>query len=112
MLDMRPPSVGVEVSPVDVRDAPEIERGVAAFARSGNGALIVVGSTLSLVHRELIIALAARHRLPAVYPYQHFAASGGLMSYGTDVADVFRRAASYREWSASGDDSTLIEKVA
>jgi hypothetical protein len=68
---------------------------------------MVLPDVSSTNYRDLIIALAARHRLPAVYPYRHFAASGGLMSYGADVA-----AASYRGWSVSGDDSTLIEKVA
>ena len=87
--------VGVEVSPVEVRAAPEIERGVAAFARSANGGLIVAGSPLSLVHRELIIALAARHKLPAVYWERFFVTAGGLISYGPDQADQFRAAASY-----------------
>ena len=97
------PSLGVEVSPVDVRDAPEIERGVAAFARSGNGGLIVTGSPLSLIHRDLIIALAARHRLPAVYFLRPFVASGGLISYGSDVADQARRAAGYVDRILKGE---------
>ena len=88
-------SLRVEVSPVSVRDAPEIERGVAAFARSDNGGLIVTASPLSLVHRELIIALAARHRLPAIYFQRAFVTLGGLISYGPDVVDQFRRAAGY-----------------
>jgi putative ABC transport system substrate-binding protein len=88
-------SVGVEVSPVDVRDAPEIERGVAAFARSANGGLIVAGSPLSVVHRELIVALAARHKLPAVYWERFFVAAGGLISYGPYQIDQFRGAAGY-----------------
>jgi putative ABC transport system substrate-binding protein len=88
-------SVGVEVSPVDVRDSLEIERGVAAFARSANGGLIVAGSPLSVVHRELIIALAARHKLPAVYWERFFIAAGGLISYGPDQIDQFRGAAGY-----------------
>jgi putative ABC transport system substrate-binding protein len=85
--------LAVEVSPVGVRDPDEIERGVAAFARGANGGLIVTAGALSLVHRDAIIALAARHRLPAVYPYRVFVASGGLMSYGTDSTDSYRRAA-------------------
>ena len=89
------PSVGVEVSPVDVRDPSEIERGVAAFARSGNGGLIVTGSPLSLVHRDLIITLAARHKLPAVYFLRPFVTGGGLISYGPDTIDQARRAADY-----------------
>jgi putative ABC transport system substrate-binding protein len=97
------PSLGVEVSPVNVRDAPEIERGIAAFARSGNGGLIVTGSPLSLVHRDLIIALAARHRLPTVYFLRPFVTGGGLISYGPDVVDQFRRAAGYVDRILKGE---------
>jgi putative ABC transport system substrate-binding protein len=89
------PSLGVEVSPVNVRDALEIERGVAAFARFGTGGLIVTGSPLSLIHRDLIIALAARHKLPTVYFIRAFVAGGGLISYGPDLVDHSRRAAGY-----------------
>jgi ABC-type uncharacterized transport system substrate-binding protein len=89
------PSVGVEVRAINVRDADEIERSVAAFARSSNGGLIVTASALSLSHRELIIALAARHKLPAVYYRRYFVTSGGLISYGYDIVDHFRRAAGY-----------------
>jgi putative ABC transport system substrate-binding protein len=89
------PSFGVEVSPIDARDAGGIERAVAAFARSSNGGLIVSTSRLAAVHRELIITLAARHRLPAVYPFRVFVTSGGLVSYGPDTIDPFRRAAGY-----------------
>jgi ABC-type uncharacterized transport system substrate-binding protein len=96
-------SLGVEVSPVGVRDAGEIERGVAAFARSGNGGLIVTGSPLSLVHRELIIALAARHKLPTVYFLRTFVTGGGLISYGPDVVDQARRAASYVDRILKGE---------
>ena len=78
------PSFGVEVSPINVRDAGEIERAVAAFARSSNGGLIVTASALALVHRDLIITLAARHRLPAVYSDRFFVTGGGLISYGPD----------------------------
>ena len=80
-------SVGVEVSPVDVRDAAEIERAVAAFARSANGGLIVTSSPLSAVHRDLIVTLAARHKLPAVYFERFFVAAGGLISYGPNFVD-------------------------
>jgi putative ABC transport system substrate-binding protein len=97
------PSLGVEVSPVNVRDAPEIERGVAAFARSGHGGLIVTGSTLSLVHRELIIALADRHKLPAVYFLRRFVTGGGLISYGADTVDQVRRAAGYVDRILKGE---------
>ena len=78
------PSLGVELSAVDARDAPEIERAVTAFARSGNGGLIVTASPVANRHRDLIIALAARHRLPAVYPWRYFVTDGGLISYGPD----------------------------
>ena len=88
-------SVGVEVIPVNVRDAPEIERAVAAFARSLNGGLIVTASALAVLHRNLIVTLAARHKLPAVYWERFFVTGGGLISYGPDVVDQFRRAASY-----------------
>src|SRR5262249_8112111 len=81
------PSPGVEVSPIGVRDAGEIERAITAFARSPNGGLIVTGSTLVLVHRNLIVTLAARHKLPAVYYYPIFAAAGGLIAYGPDQID-------------------------
>jgi ABC-type uncharacterized transport system substrate-binding protein len=81
------------VSPVNVRDAGEIERAVAAFARTPNGGLIVTGSALAVVHRNLIITLAARHKLPAVYFRREFVADGGLMSYGPDIIDQYQRAA-------------------
>jgi putative tryptophan/tyrosine transport system substrate-binding protein len=89
------PSFGVEVRPVGVRDAEEIERAVTAFARSPNGGLIVAASTLAGVHRKLIIALAARHRIPAVYSLRYYATDGGLISYGPNSIDPFRRAADY-----------------
>jgi putative ABC transport system substrate-binding protein len=97
------PSLGVEVSPVDVRDASEIERAVAAFARGLNGGLIVTGSALGISHRDLIIALAARHRLPAVYPLRYYATGGGLISYGPDSIDQFRRAAGYVDRILKGE---------
>jgi ABC-type uncharacterized transport system substrate-binding protein len=88
-------SLGVEVSPISVRDAGEIERAVVAFARSANGGLIVTGSAGGSVHRDLIVTLAARHKLPAVYADAYIVTGGGLISYGPDRADQFRRAASY-----------------
>jgi putative ABC transport system substrate-binding protein len=97
------PSLGVEVSPVNVRDAAEIERDLAAFAGSGNGGLIVTGSPLSIVHRELIISLAVRHKLPTVYFQRHFVAGGGLISYGPDMADHSRRAAGYVDRILKGE---------
>jgi putative tryptophan/tyrosine transport system substrate-binding protein len=87
------PSLGVELSPVDVRNAGEIEHAVTAFARSGNGGLIVTGSALATRHRDLIISLAAQHRLPAVYSYRFFVTVGGLISYGPDYVDQYRQAA-------------------
>jgi putative ABC transport system substrate-binding protein len=89
------PSFGVELHPIDARDAPEIERAVAAFARGSDGGLIVVTGTSAIMRRELIVTLAARHRLPAVYPARYFVAGGGLISYGPDSVDPFRRAAGY-----------------
>ena len=80
------PSLGVEVSPVNVRDAGEIERAVTAFARAPNGGLIVTASAAATLHRDLIIALAAGHKLPAVYSERSFVAAGGLISYGADTS--------------------------
>ena len=97
------PSFGVELSPVNVRDAGEIERAVAAFARTSNGGLIVTGSALSVVHRDLIIALAARHQLPAVYFARYFVTAGGLISYGPDLVDQYRRAAGYVDRILKGE---------
>src|SRR5262249_27773118 len=90
------PSVGVEVSPINLRDdAGEIERAVAAFARAADGGLIVAASASATFHRNLIITLAARHKLPAVYSNRAFVTDGGLISYGPDLVDQFRRAAGY-----------------
>jgi putative ABC transport system substrate-binding protein len=97
------PSVRVEVSPINLRDAGEIERAVAAFARSANGGLIVTGSGLAGTHHDLIIGLAARHKLPAVYPSRAFATGGGLISYGADFTDQYRRAASYVDRILKGE---------
>ena len=97
------PSVGVEVSPVSVRDAPEIERAITAFARQPNGGLIVTASALAAVHRDLIISLAVRHKLPAVYSQRLFVAGGGLISYGADFFDQYRRAAGYVDRILKGE---------
>jgi ABC-type uncharacterized transport system substrate-binding protein len=97
------PSVGVEVSPVNLRDAGEIERSVTAFARSSNGGLILTGSALSGVHGDLVVTLAARHNLPAVYATRAFVARGGLISYGADFTDQFRRAAGYVDRILKGE---------
>jgi putative tryptophan/tyrosine transport system substrate-binding protein len=97
------PSVGVEVTPVNVRDAGEIERAITAFARLPNGGLVVTGSTLAGVHRHLIIALAARYRLPAVYSLRYLVADGGLISYGPDQIDQYRQAAGYVDRILKGE---------
>ena len=97
------PAFGVELTPVDVRDAGEIERAVTAFARPANGGLIVTGSAAAIVHRELIATLAARHRLPAVYPGRYSVTAGGLISYGPDLVDQFRRAAGYVDRILKGE---------
>jgi putative ABC transport system substrate-binding protein len=97
------PSLGVELRPVDVRDGDEIERAITAFAQSPNGGLIVTGSPLSAFYRDLIIALTARHRLPAVYWSRIWAAAGGLISYGPDFLDPFRRAAGYVDRILKGE---------
>ena len=89
------PSAGVEVVPVNTRDAAEIERTLGAFAQSANGGLIVTGSALATTHRDLIIGLAALHKLPAVYYDRLFVTSGGLLSYGVDMTDQYHRAAAY-----------------
>jgi putative ABC transport system substrate-binding protein len=89
------PSFGVELRSIDVRDAGEIERGVTTMARGSNGGLIVTGSAPAAVHRDLIITLAAREQLPAIYPFRYFVIQGGLVSYGADPVDHFRRAAGY-----------------
>ena len=97
------PSLAVELSPIDVRDAREIEHAVTAFARSSNSGLIVPGGAAINFHRELIITLAARHRLPAVYPFRFFVTSGGLISYGPDSIDSYRRAAGYIDRILKGE---------
>jgi putative ABC transport system substrate-binding protein len=97
------PSLGVEVNTVNIRDAGDIERGIASFARSSNGGFIVTGSALALLHRDLIITLAARHKLPAVYELREFAAAGGLISYGSNIVDHSRRAAEYVDRILKGE---------
>ncbi|MGB8589572.1 MAG: ABC transporter substrate-binding protein [Pseudolabrys sp.] len=97
------PSLGMDVSAINLRDAPEIERGIAAFARSANGGLILTSSALSVVHRDLIVTLAARHKLPAVYYRRQFVTGGGLISYGPDVAEQNRRAAGYVDRILKGE---------
>src|SRR5262245_1882707 len=89
------PSLGFELRPIDVRHVGDIERALGAFARASNGGLIVAASVAAVNYRDLIVALAARHRLPAVYSQRVFVTAGGLISYGPDRVDQFRRAAAY-----------------
>jgi putative ABC transport system substrate-binding protein len=97
------PSLGIEASPINVREIGEIERDIAAFARSPNGGVVVTGSPEASRHRHLIITLAARHRLPAVYSYRSFVTDGGLISYGPDPIDQYRRAAGYVDRILKGE---------
>jgi putative ABC transport system substrate-binding protein len=97
------PSLRMTASSIDVRNPGEIERAIAEFARAPNGGLIVSSQGPAMVHRALIIALAARHRLPAVYPFRFFVADGGLISYGPDQIDQFRRAGSYVDRILKGE---------
>jgi putative ABC transport system substrate-binding protein len=96
-------SLDVELKPIGLSDAGEIERAVSAFAGSPNGGLIVVVSAASLIHRELIVTLAARHQLPVVYAYRVFVTGGGLMSYGPDIPGQYRRAAGYVDRILKGE---------
>jgi len=102
------PSFGVELSPIDVREVGEIERAVTMFARSSNGGLIVTAGSGSAIHRNEIITLAARHKLPAVYSDRHFVASGGLISYGPDRFDQYRRAAAYVDRIFKGEKPAYL----
>ena len=97
------PAAGVDVRPIDVHDPAEVERAIKTFSNSPNGGLIVTGSAWSVIHRDLIVALAARHRLPAVYPNRQFVVSGGLISYGADFIDQYRRAAGYVDRILKGE---------
>jgi len=97
------PSLGMELTPVNVRDPGEIERAISAFARSSNGGLIVTVSPLALVHRDLIVSLAARHKLCAVYGLRPYVTAGGLIFYGPDIADQYRRGAGYIDRILKGE---------
>jgi putative ABC transport system substrate-binding protein len=97
------PSLRVEVNPINVRDAGEIERAVTAFARSPNSGLIVAAGGPALLHRDLIIMLAARHKLPTVYFSRFFVAAGGLVSYGADYVNQYQRAAGYVDRILKGE---------
>jgi putative ABC transport system substrate-binding protein len=96
-------TLGVELKPIGVANAGEIERAISAFAAAPNGGLVVAVSGASLIHREMIVGLAARHQLPTSYAYRHFVASGGLISYGTDIAAQYRRAAGYVDRILKGE---------
>jgi len=96
-------SFGVEVTPVNVRDSGEIEHAIAAFVRTSRDGLIVTGSALTVFHRDLIVTLAAQYKLPTVYFQRTFVASGGLISYGADVVDQYRRAAGYIDRILKGE---------
>jgi putative ABC transport system substrate-binding protein len=102
-LQSAAPSFGVELSPVGVRDAQEIERALAAFARGSNDGLVVTSSALAQVHRDLIVMLAAQHKLPAVYSQRFFVTAGGLISYGPDRVDHSRHAAAYVDRILKGE---------
>jgi putative tryptophan/tyrosine transport system substrate-binding protein len=97
------PSLGVELRPIDVRDAGAMERALVAFAQGSDGGLIVAGSPRAVIQRDLIIALAAKHHLPAVYSGRFYPAAGGLISYGADFLDQFRRAAGYVDRILKGE---------
>jgi putative tryptophan/tyrosine transport system substrate-binding protein len=97
------PSLKVDVVPVNMREAADLERTIAAFARSPNGGVILTGSGLSILHRDLIIALAARYKLPAIYYERFFAAAGGLISYGSDRIELYRLAAGYVDRILKGE---------
>ena len=97
------PALGLELSPIGVSQPSEIERDVVAFAGKSNGGLIVTLSGPTITHRRLISEMAARHRLPAIYPYRYFAADGGLISYGPDNADQYRQAAQYVDRILKGE---------
>jgi putative ABC transport system substrate-binding protein len=100
---LAPASLGGELTPIDVRDAGEIERAIGAFARERNGGLIVTGSQSAVTHRDLIISLATRYRLPNVYGFRYYTAAGGLASYGPDPIDAHRRAAGYVDRILKGE---------
>ena len=97
------PLLGVEVKPINIRDAEEIEHVVEAFARSPNGGLVVAASAAATLHGDLIVMLASRHKLPAVYFERAFVAAGGLISYGADYIDQYRKAAGYVDRILKGE---------
>jgi putative tryptophan/tyrosine transport system substrate-binding protein len=107
-LEIAALAVGVQLIPAHSRDATEIERAIDTFAGEPNGGLIVLPSPLALVHREMIVKLAAQHRLPTVYPFRYFVSSGGLMSYGANTVEVFRRSALYIDRILKGEKPAVL----
>jgi putative tryptophan/tyrosine transport system substrate-binding protein len=95
VVEAAAPSLGIQIVPAGVENAADIERSIAEIGRETNSGLVVLPDSLTLIHRKLIVSLAERHRLPAIYPFRYFADDGGLLSYGTDIADIWRRAAIY-----------------
>jgi len=108
LIQSKMPSLGVELTPIDVRDSNEIERAIADFARLPDGGLIVTASSSSVIHRDLIVRLAARHGLPAIYPARYFPDVGGLVSYGPDLLDQYRRAAGYADRILKGEKPAVL----
>jgi putative ABC transport system substrate-binding protein len=102
---LAPPSIAVELTPINARDPAEIERGITAFARERNGGLIITASQSALDYRNLIISLASRHFLPNVYPFRYYAANGGLASYGPDPIDPFKHASEYVDRILKGENA-------
>jgi putative tryptophan/tyrosine transport system substrate-binding protein len=102
---LAPPSIAVELTPINARDPAEIERGIIAFARERNGGLIITASQSALDYRNLIISLATRHFLPNVYPFRYYAANGGLASYGPDPIDPFKHASEYVDRILKGENA-------
>jgi putative ABC transport system substrate-binding protein len=102
---LAPPSIAVELTPINARDSAEIERGITAFARERNGGLIITASQSALDYRNLIISLASRHFLPNVYPFRYYAANGGLASYGPDPIDPFKHASEYVDRILKGENA-------
>jgi putative ABC transport system substrate-binding protein len=102
---LAPPSIAVELTPINARDPAEIERGIIAFARERNGGLIITASQSALDYRNLIISLASRHFLPNVYPFRYYAANGGLASYGPDPIDPFKHASEYVDRILKGENA-------
>jgi putative ABC transport system substrate-binding protein len=108
VMESRAPALGLKLFPVGVRDADEIGRAMSEIAREPNGGLVVTTSTRASAHRDLIVALAARHRLPAVYPFRFYVESGGLISYGVDWSDQYRRAAAYVDRILKGERAAAL----